>query len=93
MVKYYAGTQELRCDVLKVAHHGSHSSSSEAFLDAVRPKAAVIQVGKKNRYGHPHQETLEKLKRRNIPVYRNDRHGAIGLRVRRNKILVDRMMN
>ena len=93
MVKYYAGTQELRCDVLKVAHHGSHSSSSEAFLDAVRPKAAVIQVGKKNRYGHPHQETLEKLKRRNIPVYRNDRHGAIGLRVRRNKILIDRMMN
>ena len=79
--------------MLKVAHHGSHSSSSEAFLDAVRPRAAVIQVGKKNRYGHPHQETLEKLKRRNIPVYRNDRHGAIGLRVRRNKIIVDRMMN
>lgn len=93
MVKYYAGTEELRCDVLKVAHHGSHSSSSEAFLDAVRPKAAVIQVGKKNRYGHPHGETLEKLKRRNIPVYRNDRHGAIGLRVRRNKILIDRMIN
>lgn len=93
MVKYYAGTQELRCDVLKVAHHGSHSSSSEAFLEAVRPKAAVIQVGKKNRYGHPHGETLEKLKRRNIPVYRNDRHGAIGLRVRRNKILIDRMRN
>ena len=45
------------------------------------------------RHIHLTQETLEKLKRRNIPVYRNDRHGAIGLRVRRNKILIDRMIN
>lgn len=91
MLQYYQGTEELRCDVLKVAHHGSHSSSSDAFLDAVQPSVAVIQVGARNRYGHPHKETLEKLQKRGIPVYRNDRDGAIGLRVRNHRIRIDRM--
>ena len=91
MLQYYRGTEELRCDVLKVAHHGSHSSSSDAFLNAVQPSVAVIQVGARNLYGHPHKETLEKLKKRGIPVYRNDRDGAIGLRVRNRRIRIDRM--
>lgn len=91
MVQYYRGTEELRCDVLKVAHHGSHSSSSDAFLDAVQPSVAVIQVGARNLYGHPHKETLEKLEKRGIPVYRNDRDGAIGIRVRNHRIRIDRM--
>ena len=51
----------LKADVLKVGHHGSHSSTSPAFLKAVAPKYAVISVGKDNDYGHPHQVTLDKL--------------------------------
>jgi competence protein ComEC len=53
---------ELRADVLKVAHHGSRSSSSAAFLAAVAPKLAIISAGTGNRFGHPHAEALQRLK-------------------------------
>lgn len=72
----------LHSDILKVGHHGSKTSSSEAFLDAVDPAVAVIQVGKNNMYGHPTPETLERLADRGIPVYRNDLQGAVGLRLK-----------
>jgi competence protein ComEC len=75
--------------VLKVAHHGSKSSSSEAFLDAADPSVAVISVGKNNLYGHPHEQTLERLKKRGIIVVRTDLNGNIGIDIRDNKILVD----
>ena len=77
MVKHYKGTDILRCDVLKVAHHGSKSSSSEDFLDTVSPKVAVIQVGKNNLYGHPHDQTLQRLQERNIDIYRTDKNGVL----------------
>lgn len=64
-------------DVLKVAHHGSKSSSGSDFLEAVSPEIAVISAGKDNRYGHPHQEVLETLERYGITVLRTDRNGDI----------------
>ncbi len=51
------------CDVLKVAHHGSKGSSTQAFLDYVRPAAALISCGKDNSYGHPHKELIKRLQR------------------------------
>lgn len=68
---------DLSADVLKLGHHGSSTSSSEEFLDAVGPSAAVISCGKDNSYGHPHRETLEKLKQRGITAYRTDLSGTI----------------
>ena len=68
--------------MFKVGHHGSKTSSSEAFLDAADPAFAVIQVGKNNMYGHPTPETLKRLADRGIPVYRNDLQGAVGLRLK-----------
>lgn len=97
MIEYYrnkSSIQEnpLKCDVLKVAHHGSKSSSSEAFLDAASPSIAVIQVGANNFYGHPHQQTIDRLEERGIPIYRTDLNGAVGIDLRRGKIhLVDTM--
>lgn len=70
-------SETFRADVLKMGHHGSTTSSSKAFLDAVRPSTAVICVGKGNDYGHPHKETLENLKARNITVLRTDEEGTI----------------
>jgi len=65
----------LKSDVLKIGHHGSNSSTSEEFLKAVSPTYAVISVGKENPYGHPSQETINKLK--GIKVYRTDIDGSI----------------
>ena len=67
---------DLSCDILKVAHHGSKTSTSFELLAAAKPSAAVIQVGK-NPFGHPTPETLQALDEAGIPVYRNDESGAI----------------
>jgi competence protein ComEC len=56
-------SQELRADVLKVAHHGSRTSSSEAFIRAVRPAIAIVSAGAANAFGHPHAEVMERLRR------------------------------
>ena len=68
----------LKSDILKIGHHGSKTSSSEEFLKTVSPKVAVIQVGRKNRYGHPTQEVLERLAEAGIAVLRNDLDGDVG---------------
>ncbi len=64
-------------DVLKAPHHGSISSSSEEFLDAVKPETAMISVGKKNRYGHPHPVVVRRLVKRGIRVLRTDEVGDV----------------
>jgi len=63
---------DLSADVLKVAHHGSNSSTSQEFLNRVSPKIAVISCGAYNSYGHPNRETLDKLKKLNCIIYRTD---------------------
>lgn len=68
---------DLSADVLKVGHHGSNTSSSKKFLQAVNPKYAVISDGKDNDYGHPNKETLERLDNLGICVYRTDLLGSI----------------
>lgn len=67
----------LKANVLKVGHHGSHSSTSEKFLQAVSPQYAVISVGKDNDYGHPHLETLQKLAQHKVKVYQTAQVGTI----------------
>lgn len=69
--------EDIKSDVLKVAHHGSSYSSTDVFLDRVKPYYAVISVGKNNIYNHPSNNTLEKLNKRNIKVYRTDLDGTI----------------
>ena len=68
---------DLSSTVLKMGHHGSSTSSTEAFLDAVNPQIAIISCGQDNDYGHPHEETLEKLQDRQITTYRTDEQGTI----------------
>lgn len=71
------GGQDLKATVLKVGHHGSSSSTSSEFLKAVLPKYAVISVGVKNDYGHPTQETLDKLNNAGVQVFRTDQDGTV----------------
>jgi competence protein ComEC len=65
-------------DLLKVGHHGSRGSTGDELLDSLRPLAAVISVGR-NDYGHPAPETLSRLERRRIPVFRTDRDGTVSV--------------
>ncbi len=67
----------LQSKVLKVPHHGSRTSSTEDFLDAVNPQLAVISCGRRNKFKHPHSETLDKLESRNATIYRTDQDGTV----------------
>ncbi|WP_164668552.1 DNA internalization-related competence protein ComEC/Rec2 [Virgibacillus doumboii] len=68
---------DLMVDVLKVAHHGSNSSTDKQFLKQIRPVYGLISVGINNVYGHPHQEVVTSLKEMGIEILRTDKHGAI----------------
>ncbi len=68
---------DISADVLKLGHHGSHSSTSQAFLDKVNPRYAIVSCGKGNDYGHPHKETIDKLNAKNINILRTDVSGTI----------------
>ena len=67
----------LDADVVKIGHHGSNSSSSEAFIRKIRPACAVVSVGKNNRFGHPSASVLGNLERNGVSIFRTDRSGAI----------------
>lgn len=69
--------RDLTADVYVVNHHGSRTSSSEAFLDAVSCTYALISCGSGNRYGHPAMETMERLRSREIRMFRTDRQGTV----------------
>jgi competence protein ComEC len=75
---------ELRANVLKAGHHGSRTSSSAAFLDAVRPEMVVVTCGSGNSYGHPHKEFLERINQpgRNITLLRTDEKGTIVMTIK-----------
>lgn len=79
--KIGANHAETELTILKVAHHGSKNSTSEEFLKAANPKLAIISCGEGNRYGHPHEETLERLKKADVPWFCTKDYGAITVTV------------
>lgn len=68
---------KLKSTILKIAHHGSKTSSMQEFIDAVSPEISLIGVGKNNNFGHPNEEMIQRLKNKNIKVYRTDKNGEI----------------
>ena len=75
---------DIDSDYLKIPHHGSKTSSTEYFLEKVSPLLAFISLGKDNSYGHPHQEVIDRLEKRNIKYYRTDELGTILLSCKLN---------
>ncbi len=75
MVSRYSNT--LKSTVLKASHHGSRTGSSLNFLKAVKPRVAVISCGRRNKFGLPHKEVMDKLARFKVKVYRTDYQGTI----------------
>lgn len=76
--------KKLKADILKVAHHGSKTSSREKFIKLVSPKIALIGVGENNKFGHPADITLERLEKENVKVYRADQMGEISITINKN---------
>ncbi len=76
-LRFLSSGLDVQSDVLKVAHHGSRFSTTDLFLEKVSPHHAVISVGGKNSYGHPHKETLERLARSGATLSRTDRDGRV----------------
>ena len=74
-------------DVLKVGHHGSNTSSSKIFINNIKPKYAIISVGKNNRYGHPKSSVLDTLS--NSKIYRTDLDGSIMFKIKNNKLEIE----
>lgn len=77
---------DLKSEILKIGHHGAKTSSSENFLKAVMPKLSIIPVGKNNDYGHPHRETLDRLRKINSCILRTDIDGRIEIVISKNQI-------
>lgn len=75
----------LEADVLKVGHHGSKTSSTDMFLDQLRPRIAIISAGKDNRFGHPHGVVLERLESRKVNIFRTDQDGAVTYKFKQEK--------
>ena len=65
------------CDILKVGHHGSNTSTSEKFLKLASPDEAIISCSEKNKYGHPHQEIIDRLNKYHVKIRRTDKEGTI----------------
>ena len=81
--------KEPRCTVLKVAHHGSKTSTTEAFLAAAAPRFAVISVGRDNTFGHPAAEVVGRLQNAGAKIYRTDEDGAVVFRTDGKKMRVE----
>ena len=73
--------EKLKCDILKIAHHGSKTSSTQEFLDIAKPQIALIGVGKNNLFGHPNENVLERLKEKKCKIYRTDLNGEISIKI------------
>lgn len=82
-------TSDLKADVLKLGHHGSRTSSSQKWLDAVKPEIAAALCGKGNDYGHPHEEVVKRLDKMGVTLYRSDINGHIVIGSDGDKIAVE----
>lgn len=74
----------LQSTILKVAHHGSKTSTTAEFLKAVKPRYALIGVGKNNKFGHPSENTIKKLKEMKVKIFRTDELGEITIKMNKN---------
>jgi len=85
--EYKDNLQVLNSTILKVAHHGSKTSSTQEFIEAINPKIVMIGVGKDNKFGHPDTNIIDEFSKRNIRICRTDNNGQIKIKINNDKIL------
>ena len=90
--KYSKNLNILKSDILKVAHHGSKTSSITEFIEKIKPKYAIIGVGEDNKFGHPSDNTIQNLEKANIRIYRTDKMGEIEIRTNGKEIKINEFL-
>ena len=92
--KYKNNPEILKATILKVAHHGSKTSSIQEFINKVKPQIALIGVGKNNKFGHPNEEIINRLKDIGAKIYRTDQDGEISITVnKKGKMEINKLIN
>lgn len=89
VIRYWETYGRRPVQMLKVGHHGSSTSTSDAFLQYCSPQVALISCGRDNRYGHPHEEVVDRLEQYGCTVYRTDESGAVSVYVRDGKMWIE----
>ena len=79
LCELYRNTNKLQADIIKVAHHGSKTSSTLSFLKLVNPQIALIGLGADNNFGHPNEGVLERIKKLGTQIYRTDQTGEVSI--------------
>ena len=77
----YKYSEKIKCSILKIAHHGSNTSTTEEFLNQVNPKLVLIGVGKDNKFNHPNIEVIERLEKKGIKIFRTDENGEVTISI------------
>ena len=90
--KYSRNLNILKSDILKVAHHGSKTSSITEFIGKIKPKYAIIGVGEDNKFGHPSDSTIQNLEKANIRIYRTDKMGEIEMKTNGKEIKINEFL-
>lgn len=90
--KYSKNLNILKSDILKVAHHGSKTSSITEFIEKIKPKYAIIGVGEDNKFGHPSDSTIQNLEKANIRIYRTDKMGEIEMKTNGKEIKINEFL-
>ena len=90
--KYSKNLNILKSDILKVAHHGSKTSSITEFTEKIKPKYAIIGVGEDNKFGHPSDNTIQNLEKANIRIYRTDKMGEIEIKTNGKEIKINEFL-
>ena len=93
LIAKYKDTNILKANIIKVAHHGSKTSTTQEFLDKVSPEIALIGVGENNKFGHPNEEIINRLEQKNIEIYRTDEMGEIELKISSKCIKITNIVN
>lgn len=90
--KYSKNLNILKSDILKVAHHGSKTSSITEFIEKIKSKYAIIGVGEDNKFGHPSDSTIQNLEKANIRIYRTDKMGEIEIKTNGKEIKINEFL-
>ncbi len=89
LYEYKNNLEKLHSIVLKVGHHGSKTSSTKEFLEAIKPQIALIGVGKNNIFGHPNEQIIERLQENKVKIFRTDHSGELTLEIdRKGKFII-----